>query len=29
MERIMNAHSFDFRGETFQALPSCALFWPS
>ena len=25
----MNAHSFDFRGETFHALPSGALFWPS
>ena len=25
----MNAHRFDFRGETFHALPSGALFWPS
>jgi DNA ligase-associated metallophosphoesterase len=29
MERTMNAHSFDFRGQTFQALPSGALFWPA
>ncbi len=25
----MNAHVFEFRGETFHALPSGALFWPS
>lgn len=25
----MNAHSFDFRGETLLALPSGALFWPT
>jgi hypothetical protein len=29
MERIMNAHVFQFRGETFHALPSGALYWPS
>jgi DNA ligase-associated metallophosphoesterase len=29
MERIMNAHVFEFRDETFHALPSGALFWPS
>jgi DNA ligase-associated metallophosphoesterase len=29
MERFMNAHVFQFRGETLHALPSGALFWPS
>jgi DNA ligase-associated metallophosphoesterase len=29
MERIMNAHVFEFRGETLRALPSGALHWPS